>query len=393
MYSFDYMYWNLIKTLSKRGLEVVKAPVSDEETWLEAKGHVPYDLIRIYRKDIDFRQALVFDLESLAERADRIRIASGQRKLSILTIYLSQEAPVDEWQDVVNHPIQDKRISIVPIFIDQSGVEEEFTKVALALNLKLSELTDQIVERSEEEVEHIKAQVLAEIKNSEEERQRQSAIFQRGKPIFTWFFAILQIIMFLLLEISGGSQNIETLILFGAKVNTLILDGEWWRLLTPIVLHIGFIHLLFNTFALLSVGAAAERVFGSFRFVVIYILAGVFGSIASFIFSPYLSAGASGAIFGCLGALLYLAFSNKQAFLKTIGTNIAVIIILNLGLGFTISNIDNAGHIGGLVGGFLTALAVGLPEEKILLKRIFGWILVTILGGGALYWGVHSQTL
>ncbi|NPC93311.1 rhomboid family intramembrane serine protease [Bacillus sp. WMMC1349] len=393
MYSFDYMYWNLIKTLSKRGFEVLKAPVSDEETWLEAKGHVPYDLIRIYRKDIDFRQALVFDLESLAERADRIRVASGQRNLSILTIYLSQEAPVDEWQDVVNHPIQDKRISIVPIFIDQSGVEEELNKVALALNLKLSELTDQIVERSEEEVEHIKTQVLEEIKNKEEERQRHSAVFQSGKPIFTWFFAILQIIMFLLLEISGGSQNIETLILFGAKVNTLILDGEWWRLLTPIVLHIGFIHLLFNTFALLSVGAAAERVFGSFRFLVIYILAGVFGSVGSFLFSPYLSAGASGAIFGCLGALLYLAFSNKQAFLKTIGTNIAVIIILNLGLGFTISNIDNAGHIGGLVGGFLTALAVGLPKEKTLIKRIFGWILVIILGGGALYWGVHSQTL
>nr|MDH3164128.1 rhomboid family intramembrane serine protease [Bacillus licheniformis] len=85
---------------------------------------------------------------------------------------------------------------------------------------------------------------------------------------------------------------------------------------------------------------------------------------AAFLFSPYPSAGASGAIFGCLGALLYLAFSNRKAFLKTIGTNIIVIIILNLGLGFTISNVDNAGHIGGLIGGLLTALAVGIPGKK-----------------------------
>ncbi|MFB8735173.1 rhomboid family intramembrane serine protease [Bacillus sp. SL00103] len=74
---------------------------------------------------------------------------------------------------------------------------------------------------------------------------------------------------------------------------------------------------------------------------------------ASFVFNTAIAAGASGAIFGCLGALLCLAISNRKLFFRTMGTNIIAIILINLGIGFTVSGIDNAGHLGGLVGGFL----------------------------------------
>ncbi|ATH92397.1 peptidase S54 [Bacillus glycinifermentans] len=390
MYSFDYMYWNFIKHLLERDYELVQAPASFGEAWLEAGGSAPYDLIRIYRQDIDFRQELVRDLESLAERTERLRAASGRRKLSVLTVYLSQQAPVDEWEDVVSHSVEGKRVSIAPIFIDEASIEEGLKKIAAALHIHTGGWTEDIKDATYEEAVKVRDEVLEAAKRREEERKREAALFERGTPIVTWFFAGLQVIMFLLLEIAGGSQNTETLIRFGAKENSLILAGEWWRLLTPIVLHIGLVHLLFNTFALLSVGAAAERVYGSFRFLAIYITAGVFGSIGSFLFSPYPSAGASGAIFGCLGALLFLAFSNRKAFLKTIGTNIIVIIILNLGLGFAVSNIDNAGHIGGLIGGLLSAMAVGLPGKRNAGLRVIGWVLVLVIGGGALYWGFHS---
>lgn len=98
MYSIDYLYWNFIGNLLDRDFELVQAPASFGEAWLEARGSAPYDLVRVFRKDIDFRQDLVRDLESLYERAERLRAASGQRKLSILNVYLSQEAPVDEWK-------------------------------------------------------------------------------------------------------------------------------------------------------------------------------------------------------------------------------------------------------------------------------------------------------
>nr|WGD96680.1 rhomboid family intramembrane serine protease [Bacillus safensis] len=197
--------------------------------------------------------------------------------------------------------------------------------------------------------------------------------------------------MFLLLELSGGSTNTATLTAFGAKNNVLILEGEWWRLITPMFLHIGLTHLLFNTFALWSVGAAVERIYGSGRFLLIYLISGIFGSIASFVFNTAIAAGASGAIFGCLGALLYLAISNRKLFFRTMGTNIIVIILINLGIGFTVSGIDNAGHLGGLVGGFFTALAVRLPKQVQPVKMLLASAALLFIGGFGLYTGFHSD--
>ena len=108
------------------------------------------------------------------------------------------------------------------------------------------------------------------------------------------------------MEMFGSSRNPYLLILFGAKYNPLILEGEWWRLITPMFLHIGLIHLVMNSFALYYLGTAVERIYGRYRFLFIYLFAGFAGTLASFLFSPdSISAGASGGIFGLFGALLF----------------------------------------------------------------------------------------
>ncbi len=119
-----------------------------------------------------------------------------------------------------------------------------------------------------------------------------------------------------------------------------------------------------NTLALYYLGSMVEGVFGRFRFLFIYLLAGFTGSVASFLFSSSLSAGASGAIFGCFGALLYIGVTNPQLFFRTIGMNVLFLIGINLVFGFTVPGIDNAGHIGGLVGGFLASGIVHFPKQK-----------------------------
>jgi rhomboid protease GluP len=134
-----------------------------------------------------------------------------------------------------------------------------------------------------------------------------------------------------------------------------------------------------NSFALYHIGPAVERAYGSLRFLFIYLVAGLFGSITSFAFSPFLSAGASGAIFGCFGALLYIGVHNRKVFFRTMGSNLLIIIGINLAIGFVIPNIDNAGHIGGLIGGFLAALIVQLPKRKQLLLRLAGTAVTIIL--------------
>jgi rhomboid protease GluP len=116
--------------------------------------------------------------------------------------------------------------------------------------------------------------------------------------------------------------------------------------------------------ALFYLGTLVERVYGNLRFLVIYILAGFGGVLASFLFSPNLSAGASGAIFGCFGALLYFGMINPRLFWRTLGLNILIVLGINLAFGFTVPGIDNAGHLGGLAGGFAAAGILHLPKKK-----------------------------
>lgn len=195
----------------------------------------------------------------------------------------------------------------------------------------------------------------------------QARPVQRGFPLpmhrawITPALLVLNFLIFVAMEVAGGSTSSCVLLRFGAKFNYLIAEGQWWRLLTPVFLHIGVVHLLFNEYALWIFGREVERLFGSLRFLVIYILAGLFGSLASFAFSPALSAGASGAIFGIIGALAAFFLRNRARF-GEMGrrqlSGLIAVIGLNLFLGFTIAGIDNFGHIGGLVGGFLLGLAL-----------------------------------
>jgi len=174
-------------------------------------------------------------------------------------------------------------------------------------------------------------------------------------PIFLFAIMTVNIVLFFAMESLGGSINILNLINFGAATYQHIFYlGEYYRLLTPIFLHIGAMHLLFNSSSLIIFGIRAERYFGHFRFLIVYILSGVAGNISMILASPNaVGAGASGSIFGVIGALL--------AYTKVKGKNIenfnsqTLLIMIAVGtlIGFATPNISNAAHIGGLVTGFL----------------------------------------
>src|SRR5262249_46554138 len=109
----------------------------------------------------------------------------------------------------------------------------------------------------------------------------------------------------------GPDQN-GILLALGAKENELIQSGEYWRLITPIFLHAGLIHLAINNLSLLALGSAVERIFGPARFLILYLFSGICGSIASYEFSPLLSVGASGAIFGLAGVIMVFAARHRE---------------------------------------------------------------------------------
>ena len=184
---------------------------------------------------------------------------------------------------------------------------------------------------------------------------------QRARPTATYILIIINIVVYLLMTIAGGSENTAVLIGFGAKVNQLIVNGQWWRLFTPMFIHIGLQHIVLNMVTLYFIGLQIEALFGKWRFVLLYLISGLGGNIASFVFSPSISAGASTSIFGLFGAFLMLGESFRQnPYIKATAKQFLILVILNLGLGFT--GIDIAGHLGGLLAGFLTAYVVGVPN-------------------------------
>jgi membrane associated rhomboid family serine protease len=160
------------------------------------------------------------------------------------------------------------------------------------------------------------------------------------------------------MELAGGSENTSVLVSFGAKVDPLIAQGEIWRLLTPAFLHIGFLHLLINTISLLTLGSSAETLFGHVRFAAIYMVSAISGSVLSFLLSPAISAGASGAIFGLGGALAvyYYRRRNDGTVERNKLANILFTLGLNLVYGLFAPGIDFWGHVGGLLGGGLLAV-------------------------------------
>lgn len=177
------------------------------------------------------------------------------------------------------------------------------------------------------------------------------------------------VIFFAITTFFGGgflSPNGEAMIRFGTDYTPLTMSGEWWRLVTSIFLHFGLLHLAFNIWALYANGIIAERIYGSRRFFLIYLVAGVAGSLASLLWHPIVNgAGASGAIFGVLGALLAFFLRGGRgvaaSVMKTHLTSISIFVAISLANAARFPGIDNAAHIGGLVGGFAMGLLLARP--------------------------------
>lgn len=205
----------------------------------------------------------------------------------------------------------------------------------------------------------------------------------RRKPYVTYTLLGINIIAFILMNLVGYVYHLnqmEELILFGAKVNILISYGQYWRLLTAMFLHIGILHLFFNSYALYIYSPIVEGFYGKLKFIVVYLVSGLTGSLFSYMFSQNVSAGASGAIFGLMGSLLYFRQRHKLAFKRIFGPRLFIVIGFNLLYGFISSGIDNWGHIGGLIGGYLVGNAVGLYKEPVIqLKKIIAWVLIFLI--------------
>lgn len=213
----------------------------------------------------------------------------------------------------------------------------------------------------------------------EEVTQKTPAIYIiTAINVFLWLLGLFFVL-------TSGENIIQN---FGIKDTSAIIEGEYWRLFTAMFLHLDFEHLLFNSIMLVILGISIERLFGTKKFLFIYLVSGIMGNIAGFAFSSFNSLGASGAILGLGGALTYVWFVNKRAF---IGSRRYIVLLFYtfyaIFMGFANPGVDNLGHIGGFLGGILCAGIVWTEENnKSSTKRrtIFTYILIALASIGIL---------
>jgi membrane associated rhomboid family serine protease len=220
-------------------------------------------------------------------------------------------------------------------------------------------------------------------------------------PFFSYTLIALNIGVFLLMAFSGVNlehPTVPALVAWGANSGAQTIgQHEWWRLVTSMFVHIGLLHLAFNMFVLWKVGPFVESLVGNLNFLLIYMVAGLAGSVASSAWHPYVtSAGASGAIFGVYGALLAIAYLRSDAIplevLSPLTKSTLFFLAYNLVFGLAKQGIDMSAHIGGLAAGFVCGLLLSRPltfEEL----RPSGVRQMVVVGGAALIFAATAFLL
>ncbi len=227
--------------------------------------------------------------------------------------------------------------------------------------------------------------------------------------IFTIVFIVANLFIFMLMWSASGMSSLalwagfpeEVLREFGAKTNYLIrLDHEWWRFVTPVFIHVNLPHILINMYSLWVIGPWVEKLYGSTKFVVFWVVTGIAGVVASyltvipgshpgligsFLIKPHddPSAGASGALFGLVGVLFVFGLKYRrelpEGFKRAFGTGLLPVILLNLGIGFLARRvIDNAAHLGGLLSGAALAAVVSYKRPGASTGMTIAWRVLQI---------------
>lgn len=187
--------------------------------------------------------------------------------------------------------------------------------------------------------------------------------FLKSRTICNLLIVAANVLVFLVMEVLGNTEDVEFMLMHGACYSPWVFEyGEYYRLFTSMFLHYGIEHLIFNMLLLIFLGDALEQEVGKVRYLIIYLGGGLCGNILSCFLDYHgsmdfaVSAGASGAVFATVGALLYIVLRNGWQVQGLSGIQLIVLAVLTVVQGFTSEGVDNAAHVGGFLAGLLLAV-------------------------------------
>lgn len=344
----------------------------DNEIWLENLDE-DCKVIRIVSNYIHNDEQFDFDVFKTKRILKKIKKKTFSFRLNVMSIFLSMGDNITE--DINADP------NLMCINVKD---EKDISKSKIIKEI-FPDLSDKL-KYSEEGVE-LFMKITGDInKHNKEDATRLEKVFKSKVPYITYFLIAVNCIFYFVPLILGQYQYvIDTLCVHGPSIRA----GQYYRLLTGIVLHGNLLHLFFNCYSLYVIGSQIESFLGRFKYLIIYIFAGLTGSLLSITLSGGVgSVGASGAIFGLMGALLYFGYYYRVYLGNVVKSQILPLIALSLLFGFFVEGIDNAAHIGGLIGGIIITMALGVKDKSSTFEKVNGWIIAFIFLAFLSYMGI-----
>lgn len=327
------------------------------EVWLEnVEG--PYKIIRINSNYIHNKEQFNFDIYKTTNVARQIKKKTLSWKMNVLNIFLDLNDDVK--LDSINH-IDNIKVNDTEDLVHNETVVEAFPNI------------EKDIINADNEVDLI-VNVTNDINSkTAKENRKYEEVFKPKKIVVTYVLMAICTLIYIL------QIFFPSLTALGAVNGTLVRSGQVYRLVTGMFMHGSIWHLLCNMYSLYVIGCATENYFGKNKFLLIYLVSGIIGSMFSCIFNTGWSLGASGAIFGLMGALCYFGYYYRLYMGKALYSEIIPVIILNLALSLIVSNIDFYAHVGGLIGGVFITMGLGIKNKTDKQSSINGWITFGIL--------------
>lgn len=345
--------------ITEMGYSPIVLHGAKDEIWLENLNE-DYQIVRIVSNYIHNNEQLNFDLFRTKQIVKKIEKKTFSFHMNTLSLFMNLGDNVEINEYIHNENIDCAQIKNIKDFNNYNFILESFPTITKKTSFK---------EKGAELFFKITGDIT---KKNEQESLKAEEIFKTKKPYITYIFIAINILIFIL-----GHININVI---NQLFLSSVIGNEYYRLITSAFTHYDIFHLLFNMYALYVIGAQIESFFGKTKYIVIYLFSAIIGNLLSLIFTNGIgSLGASGAIFGLFGALLYFGYHYRLYLGNVIKSQIIPLILINLVYGFIMSNIDNAAHIGGLIGGFFITMAVGVKYKSTKSEKWNGKVLTTLL--------------
>ncbi len=358
--------------ITEKGYTLILLQGVENEFWL-SNLEADYKVVRIVSNYIHNEEQYKFDVFKTNRILRKIKRKTLSLHLNVLSIFLDLGSSVDLKENVTKNLTaielkEEKEIEknqVLQTFYPDLPKKLSFSEQGLELFVKI---TNDINEH-----------------NATDQKKIEN-VFSPKKPVITYCLLFLNFVMFLFPLLLGIEEEVYT---FGATYGPLIRLGQYYRIITGTFIHANIVHLLLNMYALWIIGIQLESFIGKWRYIVVYLFSAICASLLSITMNGNVaSVGASGAIFGLLGALLYFGYHYRVYLGGVIKSQIIPVIMVNLLLGFMMPGVDNAAHIGGLIGGCLMMIGVGVKYKSSTFEKVNGIIVSMIYLAFLLYMGL-----